>query len=270
MTVGSIFAGIGGFDLGFERAGFEIHWQVEIDPVCRQVLGKHWPAVRRYEDVRECCGNVLRAERIIVNGHENGRCCECGRRDWLPYADVIVGGFPCQDISAAGDKRGIDGPRSGLWREMFRITRELRPRYLVVENVADLLVRGMDRVVGDLADIGYDSEWTTLSACRFGAPHSRERVFLVAYPHGGQRGTSRANQDQAWAAGLLERGAREKARLSTWFAVEPAMDRMVHGFPGLVDELRPYGNAIIPQEAEWIAHRILEAEMIQSTPPEAR
>ena len=239
LTVGSLFSGIGGFDLGFERAGFEIKWQVEIDPFCRQVLAKHWPNVRRYEDVRSV-------------GAE------------LEYVDVLCGGFPCQDISSAGKRVGIEGPRSSLWREMRRLVGELRPRYVVVENVADLLIRGIGDVLGDLAGLGYDAEWTTLSACRFGAPHTRERVFIVAYPDRRERGASRPHQAQTAPANVSLDGAGDKARLSAWFAVEPALDRMVHGFSGLVDEIRPYGNAILPQESEWIAERIKEAEGIES------
>src|SRR5688572_178006 len=136
LTVGSLFAGIGGFDLGFERAGFQVKWQVEIDPFCRAVLAKHWPDVRRYEDVRECCGSLLRRTAGDL------RCAECGRRDWLPYVDCIIGGFPCQDVSFAGDGEGLAGARSGLWREYARIISELRPRYVVVENVAALIQRG--------------------------------------------------------------------------------------------------------------------------------
>lgn len=260
LTVGSLFAGIGGFDLGFERAGFEIKWQVEIDPFCRAVLAKHWPDVRRYEDVRECCGSLLRAERLIIAGHENGRCAECGRRDWLPWVDVLCGGFPCQDVSESGKRVGIDGPRSGLWREMGRLVSELRPRYVVVENVSGLLLGGIGRVVGDLALLGYDAEWTTLSACRFGAPHTRERVFIVAYPHRDDGGTSRTDQAEAAESRSSLGGDRAHRRLSAWFSTEPTLDRMVHGFPGLVDQIRPYGNAILPQEAQWVAERINEAE----------
>jgi DNA (cytosine-5)-methyltransferase 1 len=179
-----LFAGIGGFDLGLERAGFEVRWQVEIDPFCRSVLAKHWPAVKRYEDVKECCAGMVRVNR------EDSRCVECGRRDWLPWVDVIVGGFPCQDVSESGARAGIDGPQSGLWREMSRLVGELRPRFVIVENVSGLLVSGMGRVVGDLSRLGYDAEWGTLSACAFGAPHTRERVFIVAYPDEGRRRTS--------------------------------------------------------------------------------
>ncbi len=136
----------GGFDLGFERAGFETVWQVEIDDFCRKVLAKNFPKAERYGDIREC-------------GSHN-----------LKQVDVICGGFPCQDISNAGLRAGIDGERSGLWSEMHRIIRELRPRYVLVENVAALLGRGMGRVLGDLAAIAYDAEWEIVSAADVGAP----------------------------------------------------------------------------------------------------
>lgn len=215
------------------------------------MLEKHWPDVQRFEDVRTVTG------------------CEWLGGHYLQPVDVIVGGFPCQDVSEAGAGRGIEGPQSGLWREMFRLVCELRPRYVVVENVSALLFRGIERVVGDLASIGYDAEWEPLSACGFGAPHSRDRVFIVAYPHESISGAPWPNEDQAWSAGLLKRGAREKARLSAWFAVEPALDRMVHGVPGIVDRIRPFGNAILPQESEWIARRIQEAEDAMRPDPSA-
>ena len=158
MTLGSLFAGIGGIDLGFERAGFKTVWQVEINPYCRKVLERHFPDAERFEDVRTV-----------------------GRHNLKPV-DVIAGGFPCQDISNAGKRAGIDGERSGLWSEYARIIGELRPRFVLVENVAALLGRGMGRVLGDLAEIGYDAEWEVVSAADVGAPHLRERVWLVAYP----------------------------------------------------------------------------------------
>lgn len=166
MNVGSLFAGIGGFELGLERAGFEIGWQVELDPYCRSVLERHFPRARRFEDVREV-------------GAAN-----------LAPVDVICGGFPCQDLSAAGKGAGIDGARSGLWSEFARIVRELRPRYVLVENVPALLTgKGkrwdrapIGRVLGDLAEVGYDAEWARISAREFGAPHLRQRVWIVAYP----------------------------------------------------------------------------------------
>ena len=157
MRHGSLFSGIGGFDLGFERAGIETVWQVELDEYCRRVLAQHFPRAQRFSDIREC-------------GAQN-----------LPAVDIISGGFPCQDISNAGKRVGIDGERSGLWSEYARIIRELRPRYVVVENVAALLGRGMERVLGDLAAVGYDAEWQSIRASDVGAPHRRERIWIVAY-----------------------------------------------------------------------------------------
>jgi DNA (cytosine-5)-methyltransferase 1 len=166
VNVGSLFSGIGGFDLGFERAGMRVSWQVELDPYCRAVLARHFPDAARFEDVREVGGETL------------------------DPVDLLCGGFPCQDLSAAGRGAGIDGARSGLWSEFARIVRELRPRYVVVENVPALLTgkgkrweRGpIGRVLGDLAEARYDAEWACLSAGEFGAPHLRKRVWIVAYP----------------------------------------------------------------------------------------
>jgi DNA (cytosine-5)-methyltransferase 1 len=228
MTVGSLFAGIGGFDLGFERAGFDVRWQVEINPFCRAVLRKHWPAARRYADVRRVGG--------------------CN----IEPVDVICGGFPCQDISPAGARVGIDGARSGLWREYARIVGELRPRYVVVENSADLLIRGMGRVVGDLAALGYDAEWDVVSACAIGAPHTRERVFLVAYPSGERSG-------QLWR--LWSEEEREAQRHLHWPSHEPAVSRVVNGLPHRSQRVTALGNAIVPPIAQWIAARIKEAEL---------
>ena len=156
-TFGSLFAGIGGFDLGFERAGFECRWQVEIDDYATKILEKHWPKVHRERDIRECNANNL--ERV----------------------DCIIGGFPCQDISYAGRGAGLDGERSGLFFEAIRLVRELQPRAIVLENVAALLTRGLDRVLGTLAEIGYDAEWHCIPAAAVGAPHIRDRVFVLAY-----------------------------------------------------------------------------------------
>lgn len=165
LTVGSLFSGIGGLDLGLEWAGFETSWFCEIEKFPQAVLRKHWPDTPIIEDVRDVTEkNVQRV-------------------------DVIAGGFPCQDISWAGVGRGIDydlseqeGTRSGLWWEMWRVIRELRPRYIIAENVPALTHRGLDIVLGSLAQIGYDAEWQTISAASVGSPHIRERVFIVAYP----------------------------------------------------------------------------------------
>ena len=147
MNVGGLFSGIGGWELGLERAGMRVLWHCESDPFCQRVLAARWPGIPCYPDVSELRG-----------------------ADVAPV-DVLCGGFPCQDISVAGRGAGIGGARSGLWSEMFRLTGELRPGYLVVENVPALLVRGLDIVLGDLASIGFDAEWDCLRACDFGAPH---------------------------------------------------------------------------------------------------
>ena len=161
MRFVSLFAGIGGLDLGLERAGMECVAQVEIDPFCRAVLAKHWPDVPRFEDVRD------------------------DPRGW-PASDMLVGGFPCQEVSNAGRRAGISAARSGLYRQVVRALRVVRPPYALLENVAALLGRGMGRVLGDLAASGYDTEWDCLSACAVGAPHHRDRVFILAHPPRGE------------------------------------------------------------------------------------
>ncbi len=199
LTHGSLFAGIGGFDLGFERAGIRTIWQVEIDAYCRRLLAKNFPLAVRFDDIRTVCG--------IQHAHP----CP-GRMRHLTWVDIISGGFPCQDISNAGKRAGIDGERSGLWSEFARIIRELRPRYVVVENVAALLGRGMERVLGDLAACGYDAEWQSIRASDVGAPHRRERIWIVAYPSGISSESRRRVGDMgsAEAEGIGEASQRER------------------------------------------------------------
>lgn len=229
MTVGSLFSGIGGLDLGLERAGMEIRWQVEIDKFCRKVLEKHWPDVRRYGDIRELTGDEL--ERV----------------------DLICGGFPCQPVSLAGKRCGQEDER-WLWPEMARIIRMVRPRYVLVENVPGLLVRGMGDILGDLASLGYDAEWQVLPAAAFGAPHIRERVFIVAYSDS-QRCNGRP---------CIFPASRTERKLSTQrdnpWAVESGVGRVAYGVPNRVYRLRALGNAVVPQVAEWIGRRIIKEE----------
>ncbi len=232
LTVGSLFAGIGGFDLGLERTGgFEVKWQVEVDEYCRRVLEKHWPNVKRYGDIR----TVSDVERV----------------------DVLCGGFPCQPVSLAGERLGQSDER-WLWPEFERIIRMVRPRYVLVENTPGLLSLGMGNVFGDLAAMGFDAEWTRIPASAFGAPHIRERVWIVAYPHDeglqerlvfrGIQGKTRCNDD--W----------QDASLGAWWATEPSVVRVVHGIPGRVGRIKALGNAVVPQIVEWIGNRILEYE----------
>jgi len=161
MTFGSLFAGIGGLDLGLERAGMLCKWQGEIDGYCLKVLEKHWPNVRRYGDVREC-----------------------GRQNLEPV-DLICGGFPCQDVSVAGRRKGLAGSRSGLWFEFHRVLEELRPRWVVIENVPGLLSSRQGRdfalILRGLAELGYLSAWRILDAQYFGVAQRRRRVFIVGH-----------------------------------------------------------------------------------------
>jgi DNA (cytosine-5)-methyltransferase 1 len=189
LTVGSLFSGVGGFDLGFERTGhMRTVWFCEQDPFCQRVLAKHWPGVPCYPDVRALVGHAdsAPAHAHAASGGSRAAVGESGVRPDVPvpvpYVDILCGGFPCQDISVAGRGEGIDAARSGLWAEYARLIRDLRPRYVVVENVAALLARGMERVLGDLAACGYDAEWDCIPASAVGAPHRRDRVWLVAYP----------------------------------------------------------------------------------------
>lgn len=161
IKFGSLFTGIGGMDLGLERAGMTCAWQVEIDDYATRVLTKHWPDVPKLRDVRDC------------------------GRDNLQPVDLICGGFPCQDVSLAGKREGLQGKRTTLWSEFARIVGELRPRWVLAENVPGLLSsdNGMffGRILSDLAAFGYDAEWDCIPAASFGAPHRRDRVFLVGY-----------------------------------------------------------------------------------------
>lgn len=223
-TVGSLFAGIGGFDLGFTRAGFDVVWQVEINEYCLKVLAKNFPKAERYGDIREC-------------GSHN-----------LKPVDVICGGFPCQDISNAGNRVGIEGERSGLWSEMHRIVCELRPRYVLVENVAALLGRGFGRVLGDLAEIGYDAEWEVISAADMGAPHLRERVWIMGHPnHDGRDGSedrqSRIEGGHHYQTGTLE--MEQFARPGGAWSGDVA-------YADTKRELQPQGS--IPNEWGWISN----------------
>jgi DNA (cytosine-5)-methyltransferase 1 len=169
VTFGSCFSGVGGLDLGLERAGLECRWQIEIDDYAIRVLEKHWPDVKRYRDITK------------VEGRE------------LEPVDLICGGFPCQDLSQAGKRAGIEGSRSGLWFEFARLVGELGPRWVLIENVPGLLVHdAMRRVVGELARLGYVGCWRSLRAAECGASHLRKRVFIVA--HGPRRGLGELRQ----------------------------------------------------------------------------
>ena len=232
----SLFAGIGGLDLGLERAGMTCVGQVEIDPYCRAVLAKHWPNVPRHDDVRT---------REYVEGE----------------ADVICGGFPCQDVSNAGLRAGIAGKRSGLYRELVRAIRVVRPLYAIVENVAALLGRGMGRVLGDLAEIGYDAEWDCLPACALGAPHCRDRVFITASnPVGMQQ---RWKEPCLWEVGRAREGSH--AWDDPWETALRRLRRMDDGSAYGVERTDGIRNAVVPQVAEVVGRSIM-ASLYPSLP----
>jgi DNA (cytosine-5)-methyltransferase 1 len=238
LRVLDLFSGIGGFSLGLERTGgFETVAFCEIDPFCQKVLGKHWPNVRQYTDVKTLTAAQLTADGITV--------------------DAICGGFPCQDISLAGGGAGMgEGTRSGLWSEYARLIGELRPRYAIVENVSALLSRGLDRVLGDLAQIGYDAEWHCIPASAVGAPHRRDRVWIVAYASElfSDGGDSKSRRE---ISKLRNSGGESGWRIE-WTA-EPDVGRVAHGVPRRVDRLKSLGNAVVPQIPELIGNAILES-----------
>ena len=197
VKVLDLFAGIGGFTIGFERAGFETAAFCEIDPYAQKVLRKNWPGVPIYDDVR-----TITAERLASDGIG---------------VDVITGGFPCQDISVSGNQAGIqDGTRSGLWSECARLLGELRPRYAIFENVTNLLNgHGGDwfkRVLWDISALGYDAEWHCIPASELGAHHHRDRIWIIAYPsgkHGRDNGQMATDQAQRTQGATISPAVRE-------------------------------------------------------------
>jgi len=252
LKILDLFSGIGGFSLGLERTGgFETVAFCEIEPFPRRVLARHWPEVPCYEDVTKLTGNILKRDGISI--------------------DVITGGFPCQDISTAGKQAGMaSGTRSGLWSEIVRLIGELRPQYIIVENVANLLSgpsskRGgwFGRVLGDLAECGYDAEWENIPAGAVGAPHRRERVWIVAYPtkkqYAGKFFSFEHKKDFPYQsrASLLQANFIGLGTSRGDYSL-----RRGDGFPAFMDILNAYGNAVVPQIPEMIGRAILDAELI--------
>jgi DNA (cytosine-5)-methyltransferase 1 len=281
MNVLDLFSGIGGFSLGLERAGgFRTVAFCECEPYAQRVLAKHWPGVPIYPDVRE-----LGAARLAADGIT---------------ADIITAGFPCQDISMAGRGAGLAGERSGLWREVARLVGELRPRYAILENVSALLHRGLGDVLGDLAEIGYDAEWHCIPASAVGAPHQRDRIWIVAHPGEVRRNAGRAEQPLqragvdgeallADAASVGQQGSREPFNASnsaagqdrkaastehggvgSVWSSEPDVGRVANGVPYRVDRLGCLGNAVVPQIPEIIGRAILAAEMTHTVREDGR
>jgi DNA (cytosine-5)-methyltransferase 1 len=233
MNVLDLFSGIGAFSLGLERAGMRTVAFCEIAPYCRAVLRKHWPDVPAYEDIRALSADRLKADGISV--------------------DVICGGFPCQDLSLAGRGAGLAGERSGLWFEYLRLIGELRPRYVIVENVKALLTRGFDTVLGGLASIGYDAEWDCIPASYVGAPHDRDRIWIVAYP---ERGEWRPESYRG-ALGRMGRPQQSFPWDRTWQDALRDLRRVDDGSAYRVHRVDTIRNSVIPQIPEAIGRAIM-------------
>lgn len=238
-----LFSGIGGFSLGFERAGIETVAFCEYDEHARAILKKHWPDVPCYKDVR-----TLDA------------------RKYRGTVDIVCGGFPCQDLSSAGKQAGFGGERSSLYREMLRIVGECRPRYAVFENVTGLLTgdrgRWFAKFLYDLAEIGYDAEWHCISASYIGAPHHRDRVWVIAYPQ-----CQRSQRQGKFKPSIIKETHtyREASGIECAFRKGelPYVCRGHNGVPFFVDKnaVKALGNSIDPRIAEIIGRAIVEASL---------
>lgn len=232
LTIGSLFSGIGGLERGLEMAGLgPVLWQVEKDEFCRRVLAKHWPGVDRYEDVRSVRASQLRS------------------------VDIVCGGFPCQDVSSAGKRKGLSGERSGLWWEFARIVKDARPRFVVVENVASGAKKWLCQVRTHLHQLGYRTRALGIAASDVGASHQRKRIFVIAHTDAGREHVLAEHAEVAktsspsWAGGLFS---------------EPDMVRVANGLRTRLDSARrrALGNAVVPQCAQVageVIRLILEA-----------
>ena len=240
MNVLSLFSGIGGFSLGLGRAGMRTVAFCEIEPYCQAVLRQHWPNIPVFPDVTK------------LNGSDIGAA-----------VDVISGGFPCQDVSIAGKGLGLAGERSGLWKDFARIIGEVRPRYVILENVSALLYRGLGDVLGDLAQIGYDGEWRCIPASKTGLPHRRDRLWIVAYPRGSRLSghIERPSILESAEAALPKFG---HAAAGAWRSLDNVIDGL-RSSDGLSVGAHRYrikalGNTVCPQITEAIGRAIMKME----------
>lgn len=229
MRFGSLFTGIGGIDLGLERAGMSCVFQVEFDDFAQKVLRKHWPDVPRFGDIRGI--------------------------DCFPDCDVLAGGFPCQDVSQARHNGlGVKGEKSGLWSEFKRAIAQVRPAYVIVENVSALRFagRGLDRVLRDLAHLGYDAEWCVFRASDVGAPHHRARLWLVAYPNSNSKPDVCVYDEARFMSQLGGDG---------WSWPDPPRNlRVDDGVSTGLDgrkRLKALGNAVVPLAAQVVGEAVM-------------
>ncbi|MEY9375999.1 DNA cytosine methyltransferase [Rhizobium leguminosarum] len=272
MNVLDLFSGIGGFSLGLERAGFETVAFCEINPFCRAVLKKHWPSVPCFGDVR-----TLNREALASIG--------------IRSIDVICGGYPCQPFSSAGNRRGKADDRH-LWPEMFRLIRELRPTWVIGENVAGHITMGLDDVLSDLEAQGYSARTFVVPACAVNAPHRRDRVWIVAHSNGQreQQPEGRVGEERRWTGDggenvanaqgdppwrLPERTSTPKSgpslngenpasakwpRAFSHWASEPRVGRMAHGIPNRMDRIKSLGNGLVSDIPEAVGTAIKAIE----------
>lgn len=228
LTVGSLFAGIGGFDLGLERTGhFRTVWQCEIDPFCQAVLAKHWPEVPKYDDIRRLSATT----------------------PGLVRPDVLCGGFPCQPFSSAsrGRKHGTADPRH-LWPEMSRLVGELRPTWVLAENVPQLAGPALDLVVSDLATRGFDVAVLELPACAFGYDHRRTRLWICGHANGDRESVCALHAEVA----QLPRRGGHAGRVGSAHGVSRGLDRR---------RLAALGNAIVTDIATFLGELIVASEL---------
>ena len=272
LKVLDLFSGIGGFSLGLERAGFKTIAFCEIDKPCHKVLKKHWPKVPIVDDVSRLDGYTL--------------------QQMIGKIDVLCGGFPCTDISIGGKQKGITKEtRSGLWFQYKRIIDEIRPKYVIIENVERIRKNGLGIVLRDLAEIGYDAEWSCITAHSVGLPHQRDRLFIISYPSGKRfneyirKGRSlfineQWPDSQTYSEGkkcltesieicpILSKRSFDDLRHYPAYSstIVSSLRRVTNGVPYGMDEykrkqrIKQLGNSIIPGIAEIIGRAILEVE----------
>lgn len=233
LKVLDLFSGIGGFSLGLERTGgFKTVAFCEIEEFPRRVLSKHWPEAPCYEDVTAADFGALGP------------------------VDVVTAGFPCQDLSFAGKGAGLSGDRSGLFWHILRTVRMVGRPQLLLENVAALLDRGMGSVLGALASVGYDTEWHCIPASAVGAPHRRDRVWIVADP---ERDEQPWQEPRLGALGRVGRLGQSMAWAGGWEAALSSFRGMDDGLPRSVERTDAIRNAVVPQIPEMIGRAILAA-----------
>lgn len=241
LTHGALFAGLLGFGLAAQWAGIETTWYSEINDFCNEHNAINFPHAIQYGDIRELSGRNM------------------------PKVNIISGGFPCQDVSVGGKGEGVSGARSGLWWHQCRLLGEIRPDYAIFENSPLLAVRGLDRVLCGLAEVGYDAVWDCVRASDYGAPHLRERLYLIAYPN-------KFGLDKVPAWPQRDSETRQKAPGFWQGAGGHTPDRLGHDAWGTAvsefrrvddglsrelvkEEFAAYGNAVVPQ----IPQEIFEA-----------